>query len=199
MAPPRLMIAAHQRLLGRLQEQDLDRVAARLQLADRVEEARQVRALAHVDAERHPVDGLLGARDEIGERGHERGRQIVDTEESHVLEALDGEALARAAHPGDDDERQRGHPHTPRQRCRGARRRWWEGRMPSSSRYLATVRRAMVRPGFCTAWATSSSDCGLAGSSAARMSWIIFLTDTDDTISPSPDAIPLWKKYFSSN
>src|SRR3989442_10680258 len=31
------------------------------------------------------------------------------------------------------------------------------------------------------------------------MSWIIFLTETDDTISPSPDAMPLWKKNFSSN
>src|SRR4029453_2259945 len=31
------------------------------------------------------------------------------------------------------------------------------------------------------------------------MSWIIFLTETDDTISPSPDAMPLWKKYFRSN
>ena len=30
-------------------------------------------------------------------------------------------------------------------------------------------------------------------------SWIIFLTETDDTISPSPDAMPLWKKNFSSN
>jgi hypothetical protein len=39
----------------------------------------------------------------------------------------------------------------------------------------------------------------LAASSAARMSWIIFLTETDDTISPSPAAMPLWKKYFSSN
>jgi len=33
----------------------------------------------------------------------------------------------------------------------------------------------------------------------ASRSWIIFFTDTDDTISPSPEAIPLWKKNFSSN
>src|SRR5439155_15787617 len=32
-----------------------------------------------------------------------------------------------------------------------------------------------------------------------RRSWIIFFTETDDTMAPSPDAMPLWKKNFSSN
>src|ERR671919_883080 len=81
----------------------------------------------------------------------------------------------------------------------GARRRWCDGRIPSSSRYFATVRRAMVRPRPLRIWATSWSDSGLAGSSLASRSWIIFLTETDDTISPSPEAMPLWKKNFSSN
>ena len=38
----------------------------------------------------------------------------------------------------------------------------------------------------------------MAGSSSASRSWIIFFTDTDDTISPSPEAMPLWKKNLSS-
>src|SRR5262249_832753 len=83
-------------------------------------------------------------------------------------------------------------------RRRGASRRWCDGRMPSSSRYLATVRRAITRPRPLSTCATSWSDSGLAGSSLASRSWIIFLTDTDETISPSPEAMPLWKKYFSS-
>src|SRR5207302_8904910 len=81
----------------------------------------------------------------------------------------------------------------------GASRRWCDGRIPSSSRYFATVRRAMVRARPFRIWATSWSERGLLVSSFARRSWIIFLTDTDDTISPSPEAMPLWKKNFSSN
>ena len=56
--------------------------------------------------------------------------------------------------------------------------------MPSSSRYFATVRRAMVRPCPCSAWAISWSESAAATSSASTMSLIIFFTDTDDTIDP---------------
>src|SRR5262249_23833079 len=198
MAPPRLVVAPHQRFLARLQEEHLHLVAPRPQLPDRVEQAREVGALPHIDAECHPMDRLLGAHDQVGERRDQGRGEVVDAEESHVLEALDRVALAGAAEAGDDHEGQRP-GHRTRYRLRGASRRWCEGKMPSSSRYLATVRRAIVRPRFCSACATSWSDCGFAGSSAARRSWIIFLTETDDTISPSPDAIPLWKKNLSSN
>ena len=34
---------------------------------------------------------------------------------------------------------------------------------------------------------------------AATMSWIIFLTDTEETIEPLSETMPLWKKYLSSN
>src|SRR5262245_47320158 len=88
--------------------------------------------------------------------------------------------------------------HGSAQRRLGARRRWCEGRMPSSSRYLATVRRAMTSPRPLRICATSWSESGLEGSSLASRSWIIFLTEIDDTISPSPEAMPLWKKNFSS-
>src|SRR4029450_3708095 len=81
----------------------------------------------------------------------------------------------------------------------GTSRRWWDGRMFSSSRYLATVRRAMFSPFACSAPATSWSDSGLPESSAATRSWIIFFTDTDDTTSPLLEGMPLWKKYLSSN
>ena len=54
--------------------------------------------------------------------------------------------------------------------------------MPSSSRYFATVRRAMVSPCPCSAWAISWSESAAAPSSASTMSLIICFTDTDDTI-----------------
>ena len=71
--------------------------------------------------------------------------QIVHAEETHVLEALDGVALAGAAEAGDHDEGDGGHV-VSTTHFRGSSRRWCEGRIPSSSRYLATVRRAMVSP-----------------------------------------------------
>src|SRR5256885_1334909 len=118
---------------------------------------------------------------------------------------LDRVALPGAAEPGDEDEGQtlvhgpdagtRRLPH----RLRGWSRRWCEGRMPSSSRYFATVRRAIVRPRPLRIPATSWSDRGLVASSFPRRSWIIFFTETEETISPSPEAMPLWKKNLSSN
>src|SRR5207244_3675007 len=71
--------------------------------------------------------------------------------------------------------------------------------MPSPSRYLATVRRAMVRPCPRRTWAISWSDSGLPASSAATRSRMFFLTETEETISPESEAMPLWKKYLSSN
>ena len=57
------------------------------------------------------------------------------------------------------------HPHGRRraQRFLGAILRWCEGRIPSSSRYLATVRRAMVSPCACRVLAMSWSEYGLRG------------------------------------
>src|SRR2546426_3886501 len=142
---------------------------------------------------------------EIGEGRDERRGQIVDAEKAHVLETLDRVALAGTAEPGDEDEgqalvhgadaRTRRLPH----RLRGWSLRWCEGTMPSSSRYFATVRLAIVRPRPLRIPATSWSDRGLTASSFARRSWIIFFTETEETISPSPEAMPLWKKNLSSN
>src|SRR4029453_7443799 len=103
---------------------------------------------------------------------------------------------ARDGHPAGADDHLHG---TPRQRFLDCRRRWCDGRMPSSSRYLATVRRAMVSPCPCSAWAISWSERAAATSPASTISLIICFTDTDDTIDPLTDTMPLWKKYLSSN
>src|SRR5262249_22755476 len=140
---------------------------------------------------------------ELGKGRVEGGGKVVDAEVAEVLEALDGEAPPRPRHAGDDHEAKggsaagrlrAGRAH----RFLGASRRRWEGRIPSSSRYLATVRRAMVSPCPLSTRATSWSDSGLDTSSAATMSRIFFLMDTEETISPVSEAMPLWKKYLSS-
>src|SRR3990172_3514874 len=190
--------------------------------------------------------GLLGRQHYLGlDDLREDPRELADLPLHHLAEGRgDRDAVAAddAAHP---------------QRFLGARRRRWEGRIASSSRYLATVRRAMTRPRpfrtwaiswsesglaassassrsliiFLTdreetkspahrnntppnssppfpspalfrapfrAWAISWSESGLAASSASSRSLIIFLTDREETMSPAPVAIPLWKKYLSS-
>src|SRR5262249_23314164 len=83
-------------------------------------------------------------------------------------------------------------------RLRGASFRWGDGRVPSSSRYLATVRRAIDSPPCLRLRVISWSESGFWRFSWATRSWIIFLTLIDETISPRPVAIPLWKKNFSS-
>src|SRR6202007_1844688 len=100
-----------------------------------------------------------------GEGGDQRGRQVIHAEVAQILEALDGVAAPRPRHARDDDEARRGKGrgrllggHAFPQRFLGWSRRWCDGRMPSSSRYLATVRRAMVRPCPRRTWAISWSD-----------------------------------------
>src|SRR3990172_9233436 len=130
---------------------------------------------------------LLGRQHYIGlDDLREDPRELADLPLHHLAEGRgDRDAVAAddAAHP---------------QRFLGARRRRWEGRIASSSRYLATVRRAMTRPRPFRTWAISWSESGLAASSASSRSLIIFLTDREETMSPAPVAIPLWKKYLSS-
>src|SRR5205823_945588 len=200
MPPPRLAVAAHERLLVGLEEHDFHDVAALAQGDQRVEAVTEVLTFPDVDAEGHAVALVARSGDEIGEGRHERGRQVVDTEEPHVFEALDRVRLAGSTQARDDHEGDRlRHGWRGGQRRFGANRRWCDGRIPSSSRYFATVRRAMVSPRPLRINATSWSESGFDGSSLASRSWIIFFTDTDETISPSPEAMPEWKKNFSSN
>src|SRR5213082_1885675 len=200
MPPPRLAVAAHERLLVGLEEHDFHDVAALAQRDQRVEEVTEVLTFPDVDAEGHAVALVARSGDEIGEGRHERGRQVVDTEEPHVFEALDRVRLAGSTQARDDHEGDRlRHGWRGGQRRFGANRRWCDGRIPSSSRYFATVRRAMVSPRPLRINATSWSESGFDGSSLASRSWIIFFTETDETISPSPEAMPEWKKNFSSN
>ena len=93
----------NERLLVGLEEHDFHDVAALAQRDQRIEEVTEVLTFPDVDAEGHAVALVARSGDEIGEGRHERGRQVVDTEEPHVLEALDRVALPRPAEPGDDD------------------------------------------------------------------------------------------------
>src|SRR5262249_3984978 len=68
--------------------------------------------------------------------------------------------------------------------------------MWSSSRYFATVRRAMRIPSRARSSESRASESGWAGSSASMSARILFFTARDETSSPPEDAIAEWKKNF---
>jgi hypothetical protein len=80
------------------------------------------------------------------------------------------------------------------------RRRWTELPMPIASRYFATVRRARSKPFSRSSSTSLSSDRMSSGFSASHSARICALTVSAETeLSPSAEATPLVKKYFSSN
>src|SRR5581483_10711112 len=104
MPPPRLVVAAHQRLVGGLQEQHVDVVAAAPQLLDGLHHVGEVLALPHVDPQRDGLHAPARVRAQLRERRDQGGGQVVHAEVAQVLEALDRVALPRAREAGDDDE-----------------------------------------------------------------------------------------------
>src|SRR5262249_19160482 len=104
---PTLVIAAHEDLVGRLQEQDLGRVPGGAKPTEDLEQGLEVLALAHVHPEGDVADVAAGLRAELRERRDQGGGEIVHAEVAEVLEALDREALPRAGEPGDDHEADR--------------------------------------------------------------------------------------------
>ncbi len=61
--------------------------------------------------------------------------------------------------------------------------------MRSSSRYFATVRRAIWIPSRASSSASRASERGCAASSASMRPRILFFTARDETSSPTEDAI----------
>src|SRR5262249_54216996 len=74
--------------------------------------------------------------------------------------------------------------------------RWEEEGIFSSSRYFATVRRAIWIPSARSRCMIRASDCGRRVSSSEMIRAILFLIEREETSPPSTESIPLWKKYF---
>src|SRR4029079_8130795 len=74
-----------------------------------------------------------------------------------------------------------------------------EGGIRSSSRYLATVRRARGRPWLPSSSAMRESDNGCTASSPSIILRILSLMVTELMASPMLEVMPLWKKKRSSN
>ncbi len=141
--------AAHERLVGGIEEDELDLVTALDELLDDLADAFEERPGSDVDPEAHAADrgrhlvvvdaalraGLLPALEEIEETGEERWGEVVDAEEAEVLEDVERRAAPRAAHSGDDHDVERVIHRAPR--LRGAARR----RAPRRARRRSGARR----------------------------------------------------------
>jgi hypothetical protein len=68
--------------------------------------------------------------------------------------------------------------------------------MRSSSRYLATVRRAIWMPSARSFCMIRASEWGRRVSSSETIRAILFLIESEETSSPLDESMPLWKKYF---
>ena len=101
--PPGALEAAHQDLVGRLQEQRANLRPAGLQLVDG---GLQLFELVNVaaDDQGHPMGRRAGGADELGHLGDQGGGQVVDHEPAQVLQCCARLRPARARHPRDDQE-----------------------------------------------------------------------------------------------
>ena len=96
VAAPRLVVAPHQRLVRRLEEEHLRAMAPRPQLLERVHQVHEILAFPDVDPEGDLPDAPARLGAELREGRDQRGRQVVHAEVAQVLEALDRVALPRA-------------------------------------------------------------------------------------------------------
>lgn len=82
--------AAHQGVVGGLQEDDAPGDVLGRQVGEGVTEVVEEASAADVDDDRDPGDVALGAGAEFHHGGDQRGRQVVDDEPAEVLQTLGG-------------------------------------------------------------------------------------------------------------
>ena len=132
VAAARLGVAAHERVVRGVEEEDLDVVPLLPDLLDDARRVREEAALARVDDERDARDLARGVAGELEQLLEEEDGEVVDAVEPGVLERAQGGRLPRAGHAGEDDDlrtarrsRRCGVTRRPsRRRARPARARW---------------------------------------------------------------------------
>ena len=94
----RLGIAPRERLIRRVEEQHLDRVACAARVFDGARSVFQELPFPHVDHEREVVFRFT----QLGDLEQQGRGQVVDAEPPRIFERANGRRLARARHAGDD-------------------------------------------------------------------------------------------------
>ena len=101
--PPRALVAAHQDVVGRIEEDDPHPLAGGPQLVEHVGQVVEVLrarvAAAPADHQRHPLDAGPGAVHHLDHLHDQAGRQVVDDEPAHVLERRRRGGAPRTGHP----------------------------------------------------------------------------------------------------
>lgn len=96
--------AAHQGVVGGLQEDDAPGDVLGGQVGEGVAKVVEEAAATDVDDDRDPGHVPLGAGAELHHGGDQRGWQVVDDEPAEVLQTLGGRRPSGAGHAGDDDQ-----------------------------------------------------------------------------------------------
>ena len=105
---------------------------------------------ADVADHRRALDPRALEQEQVGQRGQQAGRQVVDAEPAGVLEGAHRLALPGAAHAGDDRQLHAASPPRARRaaRPRSARRSCAGGRRPRAPPSAAPPGRPRARPGW---------------------------------------------------
>jgi len=107
MAAACLVEAPDERVVGRLEEHQRVFDATLVQLVEQLLETSEVLAAADVADHGHPVDLAALAAEQVDERRHQLGRQVVDAEPPRILERVHRLGLAGPREARDDHELQR--------------------------------------------------------------------------------------------
>ena len=170
MRPPRLAEAAHERRVARLEE-DENRVQLRqlAQAAEDFRKRRQESPFAHVDHDRDLFDIAARVQRQLGQRGNERRRKVVDAEVAEVFERANRLRFAGAGQAREDDERRSGLFSVLARRVRsrplrrmlgGASRRFSLARHPNAAAAALGTARARSRRRRSPHRSSSSSSSG---------------------------------------
>src|SRR5271166_615257 len=104
MAPARLLVASHERLLGRLEEQHVVAQAERVEVVDDRAQRLEVDAAADVGDDGRALDLRTLVDEQLDQRADHRRREVVYAEVAGVIEHVHRGRLARAREAGDHDE-----------------------------------------------------------------------------------------------
>jgi hypothetical protein len=104
MRAARLVESAQKNLIGGIKKKNLHPVSCRTHLGQDLRPGLKEVASPEIDPERDPLDPFLIALAQINKFGDQKDREVINAEETVILEGPNGDALSRTRKSGDDDD-----------------------------------------------------------------------------------------------